>query len=400
MDALIIGGGIAGCLTAVGLAKVGIRSTVYERRAPDEPLAIGAWLSVACNGLAAMRTLGVADDVMRRGFPSQRIEICGDGGALLGAVPLGGTLSDGTTTHTLKRTDLYRAVLRAAEAAGATFVHGRSLETVEQRDDGVIARFDDGSSARGAFLVGADGVGSRVRRALDPQAPEMRFGGLGNLGGFTPAAGLAVEPDTYRMTFGRRCFFGYVVSPSGEVWWFANPPRKEPYSRERLERATDADWKREIGELLEGEPPRLAEIVAGSGPIIATNQYDLPRVRTWRSGRAVLVGDAAHAANPASGQGVSLAAEDAVALAMCLRDVRDPARAFAAFEAVRRPRAERVVAHGARMSSAKAAGPIGRAIRDLMMPMFLRRQAKTAASSLAWLFDHRLDWNETIGAAA
>jgi 2-polyprenyl-6-methoxyphenol hydroxylase-like FAD-dependent oxidoreductase len=101
----------------------------------------------------------------------------------------------------------------------------------------------------------------------------------------------------------------------------------------------------------------------------------------------VLIGDAAHATSPAAGQGSSLAVEDAVVLARCLRDLPLPA-ALEAFEGLRRARAERVVAQGFRTSSAKSPPAVGRVARDLVMPFVLRRR-----DPQAWMRAHSVDWD-------
>src|SRR5690606_36875651 len=118
----------------------------------------------------------------------------------------------------------------------------------------------------------------------------------------------------------------------------------------------------------------------------------------WHRDRMVILGDAAHAASPTSGQGASLAAEDAVLLAKCLRDVGNVAGALEAFDRVRRPRVERVVAHAAKTSSMKVPGSVGRVLRDLMMPFFLRRVASSGSASLAWLHSHHIEWEEPAAA--
>jgi 2-polyprenyl-6-methoxyphenol hydroxylase-like FAD-dependent oxidoreductase len=118
----------------------------------------------------------------------------------------------------------------------------------------------------------------------------------------------------------------------------------------------------------------------------------MPPVRHWHRDRMVIIGDAAHATSPASGQGASMAIEDAVELARCLRDLPDPGAAFATYEGLRRERVERVVAQGAKTSNSKAAGPVGRMIRDALLPLMLRR----AASSPTWLHHHHIDRDEPV----
>ena len=89
-----------------------------------------------------------------------------------------------------------------------------------------------------------------------------------------------------------------------------------------------------------------------------------------------------------------MAIEDAVVLARCLRDLPEVPHAFAAYERLRRARVERIVAHGARTSNSKAAGPVSRVIRDLMMPMILKRVAN--GGSLAWMHDYSIVWDEKV----
>jgi 2-polyprenyl-6-methoxyphenol hydroxylase-like FAD-dependent oxidoreductase len=108
----------------------------------------------------------------------------------------------------------------------------------------------------------------------------------------------------------------------------------------------------------------------------------------------MIIGDAAHAPSPSSGQGASLAIEDAVTLAKCLRDAPEVQGAFTLFEQLRRRRVERVVAQGVRSSSSKAAGPVGRVLRDLMLPFVFRHVV--TAKSLAWMFEHHIDWDHPV----
>ena len=93
----------------------------------------------------------------------------------------------------------------------------------------------------------------------------------------------------------------------------------------------------------------------------------------------LVVGDAAHAPSPSSGQGASLAIEDAVVLATCLRDGAGVADAFARFEQIRRPRVEKIIRWAERVNSSKAAGPVGRRVRDAVLPVVMRLSARSSA---------------------
>ncbi len=92
------------------------------------------------------------------------------------------------------------------------------------------------------MLIGADGIHSAVRRALDPAAPPPAYAGLVGNGGFAPSVpSVDAPPGHYEMIFGRRAFFGYLVAPGGEVWWFANVPHRREPARGEL---AEIDWRR------------------------------------------------------------------------------------------------------------------------------------------------------------
>lgn len=392
--ALIVGAGLAGPVAAMALQRAGIEAVVYEAHA-DVADDIGAFLTLQSNGLDALRAIGAQHTVAGRGFPTPTIRIVSGSGRHLGEVPNGGTLPDGTVSHTLKRTDLYRALRDEALARGLRIEHGRRLVDARRSAAGgrVTAVFADGGSAEGDLLIGCDGIRSRVRQLIDPAAPPARYVSLLNLGGYARGVSTAARPGEYVMVFGKHAFFGYTVAPGGEIWWFANPPHPEEPSAAELAGTTTRQWRDRLLELFAADRSPAAEIIrATPGELRGWATYDLPRVRTWHDGAMVVIGDAAHATAPSSGQGASMAIEDAVVLAKCLRDLPDVPAAFTTYERLRRRRVERVVAHGARTSSSKVAGPVARVLRDLLAPLVLKRVASKGVGSLAWMHAHHIDW--------
>jgi FAD-dependent urate hydroxylase len=396
--ALIIGGGVAGPVTAMALQRAGIDAVVYEAYPPSTE-DVGSYLTVATNGLDALRAIGADGPVLEAGFPTPVNVLLSGTGRRLGTVSNGGRLPDGTTAHTIKRARLYRALQQQAAGRGIPFEFGRRLvDAGAGPQGGVVARFEDGTEATGDLLVGADGVHSATRRLIDPAAPGGRYVGLVNFGGYTPEAAAGAEPGAWHMIFGRRAFFGYVVDPAGGTVWFANVPRAQ-VSRAERDATTAEQWRRQLVELFASDRGPASDLVAaGRLELAADNTHDLPQVPTWHKGPMIVIGDAAHAPSPTSGQGASMAAEDAVVLARCLRDLPDIPRAFAAYERLRRARVERIVAQGARAGSAKTQGPVGRVLRDLMLPLVFR--FLVTERSMAWIYDHHVDWDApaTLGA--
>ena len=392
--ALIVGGGVAGPVAAMALRQAGTDSVVYEAYAGGADGA-GAFLTFASNGLDALRAIDAHHLVLSEGFPTPRMTIQSGSGKHLGDVHLGGMLPDGTVSQTLKRADLYRVLRDEAIRRGARIEHGKRLVDAQTTPDGVVARFEDGTEAEGDLLIGADGIHSRTRRIIDPSAPGARYVPVLNIGGYARGMTVQAEPGTFRMVFGKRAFFGYAVHPSGEVWWFANPPRAGEPTRTELAAITSEQWREMLLDLFADDDTLACEIIrATPGKLAGWATYDLPSVPTWYRESMIIIGDAAHATAPSSGQGASMAIEDAVVLARCLRDLPDTGQAFAAYERLRRARVERIVAHGARTSNSKAAGPVGRVLRDLMMPLILKRVAR--GESLAWMHDYHIDWNAKV----
>jgi FAD-dependent urate hydroxylase len=392
--ALIIGGGVAGPVAAMALRQAGIDPVVYEAYAGGADDA-GAFLTFASNGLDALRTIDAHHLVLSESFPTPRMTIQSGTGKHLGDVPNGGTLPDGTVSQTLKRADLYRALRDEAVRRGARVEYGKRLVDAQTTPDGVVARFEDGTEAVGDLLIGADGIHSRTRRIIAPSAPGARYIPVLNIGGYARNVRVQAELGTFRMVFGKRAFFGYAVHPSGEVWWFANPPRaNEPTGAELAAIGTE-QWREMLMDLFAGDDSPAVEIIRSTpGKLAGWATYDLPSVPTWHRGSLVIIGDAAHATAPSSGQGASMAIEDAVVLSRCLRDLPDTRQAFAAYERLRRARVERIVAHGARTSNSKAAGPVAQVLRDLMMPLILKRVA--GGASLAWMHDYHIAWDDKV----
>jgi FAD-dependent urate hydroxylase len=391
--ALVIGAGIAGPVAAIALQRAGITPTVYEARegTADD---VGAFLTLQVNGIDALRTLGIGHVVTGIGFATPSMRFRSYTGKLLGEVSTGAALPDGTVAVTLRRSDLYRALRNEARRQGVTIEHGRRVVDVRSVPGGVRAEFTDGTTATADLLVGADGIRSRVRQIIDPDAAPARYVPVLNIGGFATAMEVDGVPGGYEMVFGKRAFFGYAKAPDGAVWWFANPPQRTEPAPGELAALPTEHWRARLHDLVAGDrTPACAIVEATPGELVGWATYDMPSVRRWHDDRMIVIGDAAHATSPSSGQGASMAIEDAVELGRCLRDRPEPAAAFAAYERLRRARVERVVASGALSSNAKVAGPVARVLRDALLPIFLRRQGAQAA---AWLHGYHIDWDTDV----
>ncbi len=393
--ALIIGCGIAGPAVAMFLKRAGIDAEIYEARKTPE----GYALSLSSNGVEVLKMLGLDGPVIAEGSAVTRGMMWNAKGKRLGEVPLAGA---GEKSVFIKRIPLGMILAEEAERQGIKIERGKKLEGIEVTNTGgVVATFQDGTTARGDLLIGCDGVHSRTRQLIDPAFSGPVYTGLMNTGGYTDGLKLSSPPETTHFIFGKRAFFGYHVSPSGYIYWFANYVQAEEPAREVGVGGTDEERRQRLLELFRDDRPFIREIIGAAEEIFPDfPSYALPTQPTsWHRGPLVLVGDAVHAISPSSGQGASMALEDAAVLAKCLRDIPDVEQAFGTFEQLRRERTAKMFELGQRSDSGKfVTRPMQQWFRDLTTPIFLKLFANPKASD--WIYSYKVNWGEPVSVQA
>ncbi|OEV12946.1 FAD-dependent oxidoreductase [Streptomyces nanshensis] len=400
MRILIIGGGIAGTAAALALDKAGFGVTVHEAH-PDSGADIGAFLTLASNGMLALAQFGAAEAVARRGFELTAMRLTGDTGAVVSTVPLGETGDPLRRFRCLRRAELCAALREVAVSRGIEIRQGERFVTAVEDADGVTAEFADGTTARGDLLLGADGIHSVVRPLTDPEAAAPRYAGQRVFYGYSTEAAPPHEPGRIEMLRGSSSAMGYTVSPGGETYWFARVSADE-LSEDEIAGTTPAQWRERLLPLLRPDATPAADIVeATDGRLMVTNASDLASVGRWRTPRMLLVGDAAHAASPATGQGASMALEDAVVLAKSLRDAPDTASALEQYEELRRPRVERNIVNSARLTPRRAPGRLERTLKNYRAKWRGRGGGPHARSDSAaeeQELARQLDWDTPLAA--
>jgi 2-polyprenyl-6-methoxyphenol hydroxylase-like FAD-dependent oxidoreductase len=372
MRVIVAGGGVAGAACAVALRRIGAEVTVYEAYA-DPAGSVGSFISLARNGLGALETLGCVDAVRRAGFEVDRQLMWSGSGRLLGDMPRGRPSGDPVRSITLMRGRLVEELRAAARRAGARIVTGARLTGAEAVPGGVRATFAGGRTAEADLLVGADGIWSATRRILDPGAPEPAYAGFYSASGIS--AGVpGIAPQSFNMTFGRNGVFAHIAVPDGTVWWTAQVSTPTPPALDEIDLKTVARLYRE-------EKMPAAVLQATTAWHRPTLNHAMPVIPVWRDDRTVLVGDAKHPVG--SGQGASMALEDAVVLATALHTAGSVPQALADYEARRRARMARMAKAAGLNREAKTAGPIGRRIRGLVLPLLFRYGYERAT---AWLY--------------
>jgi len=352
----IIGAGLAGALLATLLAQRGRRVEVFEKRGDPRQRGYEGGrsinLALAERGLHALRAAGTADTVLRQAVMMRgRMVHFADGTQQLQRYGK----DDSEVIWSVSRGELNIILIDAAEAAGATLHFDRRLGDVDF--DARQATFIDDRDATAhtqAFdtLLGADGAGSALRAAINARCDlGERFEPLGHSykeleippgedGGFRiePNA-LHIWPRGAYMCIAlpndERTFTVTLFLPNEALPNALGEAEVPSFATVRSGADARALFERDFADALPLIPQLERDFMRNPAGLLATLHLD----RWHLDGRAVLLGDAAHAMVPFHGQGMNCAFEDCVALADHLDRESDLPAAFAAFEAERRPNA-------------------------------------------------------------
>lgn len=305
---LVAGGGPSGATAALMLARQGIPVTLIERH--DQPFEDPRAATIHPPTLELYAESGVTEALLARGIVAPIWHFRGRAEGVVAAFDLG-VLADETPYPFRLQCEQHKLVAILLEKLAA-FPHaeirwGETIEDVVQDADGVTARLASGEELRGAWIVGADGGRSVVRKSQ----------GIG-FEGFTYPERFLVVTTTH--DFGRDGYAvtNYVSDP--EAWCaLFNVPGDGPPGRWRVTSAADPEASE--AELLDHEAAqrRLERFFPGKGPfeVIHTNLYVVHQrvAGVFRKGRVLLAGDAAHVNNPLGGMGMNFGVHDAMNLA-------------------------------------------------------------------------------------
>jgi 2-polyprenyl-6-methoxyphenol hydroxylase-like FAD-dependent oxidoreductase len=330
--ALIVGGGVAGLTAAIALERRGIDALVLEQSDDVRKAQVGAGLSLGLNVTRAFEHLGLLEELTQLCAPIKDRQFMTDKGKDFGTAPIapGDAFALGVLRPRFHEF-LVGALGNDKLQAGANVVR------FDQDGGGVTAHFADGRTARGAVLIGADGIKSTIRKQLFGDS-ELRYAGYVTRRGILESE--AARDGLERVVLGRGERF--VHYPVGRWWMYWTMATNEPPGGT----ATGPEIKQRVLELLEGWPEPLRVFVEGTGDanLFLADTYDREPLRRWGEGRVSLLGDAAHPMTWDRAQGASQGIEGAVLLAGALaRDRDDPAAALRAWEAERIPRTTKIV---------------------------------------------------------
>jgi salicylate hydroxylase len=343
-NVVVIGAGIGGLTAALALLRRGIDVQVYDQS--NQLKEVGAGIQISSNGSRVLFALGLETALRAvQVRPERRVLRHWSTGETWNWFDLGDKSIErfGTPHLMLHRGDLHGLLASAVRALKPDAITlDRRCISVSSHDRDAEATFEDGSVAEGAYVIGADGIHSKVRVCLfGPSKPV--FTGCIAWRGLIPMDRL---PPQLAQNVGMNWLgpHGNVLNypvRRGEVMNFVSMSERNDWqveswstagSREEL-RNDFRDWHADVQVMIDQieTPYKWAMMIRDP-------------METWSKGRITLLGDACHPTLPFLGQGGVMSIEDGYVLAACLdKYFGEPAAAFTRYEDIRKDRTSMVV---------------------------------------------------------
>jgi 2-polyprenyl-6-methoxyphenol hydroxylase-like FAD-dependent oxidoreductase len=339
MKIAVIGGGIAGLCAAIALKRAGLDAEIFERGPAIRE--IGAGLSLWPNATYALRELGLLEPCLRAGSRVDTIRLSEPEGREWASFAIRGTR---TPAICLDRPALLSLLLAAVEPKRIHVDHG--CEDVRLEDGKPRVYFKGGRSELFDAVIGADGIGSVVRRHVTGRDERPVYRGYHIWRGVAKVMPAAYAEGNITEAWGKGERLGIMPIGDGKVCWYAT--RSQPDT-------APPQTKAELLERFRSWHEPIAEVIAATPEESIVRTPALDRAPAWNlaRGRVVLIGDAAHPMTPNLGQGTCQALEDALELSLILARGGPVEAAFDRFGKQRRARVAAITV-GARLIGAFA----------------------------------------------
>ena len=346
---LIAGGGVGGLTLALMLHERGIPCRVFEAVRSVLPLGVG--INALPHSMRELVALGLLPRLDAIGIRTRTLTYANHLGQPIWSEPRGLHAGHAAPQFSLHRGRLQTMLWEAAtERLGpAAPEAGHRLLDATQDGDGVLARFQrpDGAvvTARGAALVGADGIHSTLRAALYPQDGGIRWNGITMWRG---AVDWPVFDGGDAMVIAGDAVAKLVLYPIGPgetpgtrltnwvIYARVADPATTPPPRESWSRPGRYEDFRNLADRIRLPFIDIEAMIRATSEIFEYPMCDRDPLPWWTQGRVTLLGDAAHPMYPVGSNGASQAILDARCLADLLTEL-PPGPALAAYDAARRP---------------------------------------------------------------
>ncbi|MBO3076048.1 FAD-dependent monooxygenase [Mammaliicoccus vitulinus] len=354
MKIAVIGAGIGGLTTAGLLCQTGHDVYVYEKRNNLDQ--VGAGVGIGSNVLKALKQYKMAYAIEQEGQSLRKIEIKSDLDEFLNALMMN---QDDNLNVTIHRNVLHEILKTHVPKERILLNH--KLTEFKQTPDSVRLYFENGVEEQFDLVIAADGIHSVVRTNIYPKSTP-KYAGYTCFRGVVNEK-LNLEQDEALEYWGHKGRFGIVPLKDNELYWFCTMNAKEndlqfkSFEKPHLQ-AYFNQFPNEVRKVLDAQEET---------GILQHDMYDLVPLKSFVSGRVVLLGDAAHATTPNMGQGAGQAIEDAVTLTNLISD-RDIESALTRYDKIRTKHTKKVILKSRKIGkSAQTSSTLKIKIRNKML---------------------------------
>jgi 2-polyprenyl-6-methoxyphenol hydroxylase-like FAD-dependent oxidoreductase len=335
-NALIVGGGIGGMSAAIALSRAGIEIQLIDL--DPHWRVYGAGITITGPTLRAFKQLGILESIKAQAYTGEGIQICDSSGARLERLPTALPIPGGIPgSGGIMRPVLHRILANHVRAQAISVKLGVSVRNLAEDDTGVHVTFTDGRTSRFDLVLGADGLGSSVRKLIRPDAPSPTYTGQSIWRVVVPRPN---EIDCRHFFLGGPWKVGLSPVSATEMYMFLLEvgPRREPLAETAL-----ISTLRYLLEPYGGILKTVRDQIGRDSPIILRplEAFELPP--PWHSRRTLLIGDAAHPTTPQLASGAGMAVEDGLVLEQEISRQSKLGDVFEAYMARRYPRCHLVV---------------------------------------------------------
>ena len=355
---LVVGGGVGGPAVAIRMAERGVAVDLVDIETDWGAAGTGVTLSPLT--ARALCDLGFAEGLMAKGHLHDTLTMFSPAGEQVNEVQSPRLFSpDVPAEGGIMRPDLHLLMEQRMRALGVSIRTGTTVTALEQDDTGVDATFTDGTTGRYDLVIGADGLFSKVRDMIMPEAPKPWYTGQ------VCWRAQFKRPEEWR---GARMYFGAIkvgftpCSPEDMYMYLLQNVKEKPWIEE-------AELLPRLKALLAPFPALafLRDAMDEATPIMARPLESVLLTDSWYAGRVILLGDAAHSTTPHLASGAGMAAEDAIVLVDELDREAGFEAAMQSFMARRLPRGQLVVGNSIRLGQMEQDGAPPQDMQALMI---------------------------------
>ncbi|MBN27824.1 MAG: hypothetical protein CL578_22630 [Alteromonadaceae bacterium] len=346
---LIIGGGFSGMSAAILLQRQGLDVTVLE--IDKNWRTDGAGITISGPSLRAIEKIGLLDEFKEHGAITINVDMCTAEGNFIKQiatppVPHSSVVGGGG----IMRPVLAKLLAKHTRAAGVNVILGHTFSAIDESNDKVSVTMTNGVTEDYDIVVAADGLCSKVRETIFPEAPQPQYTGQGVWRAVVPRFDL----ERASLFFGPSGKMGFT--PVSETEMYLNYTELRP-NKDRIAKEDELDYLLNLLRCFTA--PITEKVKATLNPqsqILYRPLEGMILPRPWYKGRILLIGDAVHATTPHLASGAGMGLEDAVVLSEELTTGGHFNAIFERFQNRRWERCRMIVANSLRLGEIEMSG--------------------------------------------